>query len=222
MSILDGFDLFEPATGTAITSSAVSTNVLDLGTGSGASQGRDIAAGWSKVNELYVVALSAFTSASNNTTLNVQLQMAPDNGSGSPGGWQTIYETSPQYLGQLVAGQKIFQGSIAAIAEAFIAPSPVTTFSCSSGSGTITVASATGIKLGQLAIPSTSGIIVAGTTVTGISGTTITLSANTTASASAGSAIAFSAGLGTNMQSGFPRSCASTTWWRTAHSRAAR
>lgn len=200
MTILDSNTLFTATTGDAITASAASTNVLDL------LAGRDLGAGQGAERpQIFAAALTAFTSGSTNTTLNLQVQVAPDNGSGSPGGWSTVYETSPQYLGQLVAGQRVFQADLAAIAETFLAPAPVTTFSCSNGASTITVASNSGIKFGQLAIPGTAGIIVPGTTVTGISGTTITLSANTTAAASAGSAISFSPDLGANSQAGLPR-----------------
>ena len=185
--IFDANTLFSAATGDAITASAASTNVLDL------VSARDLGADVG-LDQLELVAnvLAGFTSGSTNTTLNVQLQAAPDNGSGAPGGYETITETSPQYLGQLVAGQRVFQAKLPSFRQTWFRP-VATTFSCSSGACTITVASATGIQLGMPVVPAIAGIIVPGTTVTGISGTTITLSANTTAAASAGSAIAFQA-----------------------------
>ena len=198
--IYDGNELFTAAAGDLITVSAASTNVLDLSTG------RDLGATRGAVRpQIFMAALTGFTSSNANATLNVQVQVAPDNGSGSPGGWSTILETSPQYLGQLVAGQRVFDADLSGIAQPYLAPSPTTTFSCSSGASTITVASNSGIQFGQLAIPATAGIIVPGTTVTGISGTTITLSANTTAAASAGSAISFAPDLATSAAAGLPR-----------------
>jgi hypothetical protein len=157
------------------------------------------------VPEVIVSIISSFTSGSTGTTLNVQLQGAPDNGSGAPGGWLTIFESGIQYLGQLTAGQKILQSDLAAVAEAYLKPSPVTTFSASAASGTINVASATGIQFGQLAVPAIPRIITPGTTVTGIVTNTISLSQNTVNSAPAGTAIAFNAGFGTGVQGGFPR-----------------
>jgi hypothetical protein len=181
--IIDGMLFFEPLTGTSVTASAASTNVLDLGVA------RDLGAGHGCDRpQVVVCALTAFTSAAHNTTLNIQVQGAPDNGAGSPGGYQTIYDCSPQYLGQLVAGQRLFQADLASISQPILKP-VTTTFTCSANDNTITVASATGIKEGSpVYAPSH---IVPGTTVTGISSTTITLSANTTAAAGSAQAISF-------------------------------
>ena len=111
MAYVDALTFFEPLAGTAMTSTAVSTNVLDFGVGSGCTRavhGRCAGAGRGNPGDV----LTSFTSGSTNTTLNVQVQGAPDNGSGSPGGYQTIYETGVQYLGQLVAASS-FPGEAA-------------------------------------------------------------------------------------------------------------
>ena len=187
--ITDANLFFEPLTGTAVTSSAFSTNELDLGVA------RDLGAGHGADRPQVVVnALTAFTSGNANTTLNLQVQLAPDGGGGSQGVYETVYESSPQYLGQLVAGQRVFQADLASISQAIL--KPVTTAATwSSGATTITVASNTGIQFGQPVIAATgyAAGIVPGTTVTGISGTTITISQATTAAASTSTGVIFSA-----------------------------
>src|SRR4051812_33589370 len=99
MSIMDRLIEFD-ATGTAITVTAVSTNVLDL---HGASlipapsatvkPGRDIgaASGYSQPR-LLVQATEAFA-AVGAATLQVQVQAAPDNGAGAEGAYATYVET---------------------------------------------------------------------------------------------------------------------------------
>lgn len=180
--IIDAFNLFEPLAGTAITSSAASTNIIDL------SVARDMGGGHYPDPDLIVGSLAAFGAGSASATLNIQVQGAPDNGSGSPGGWFLIQETGAMNLGQLAAGMKLMQMDLASVSQAIIAPIN-TTFSCSGASSTITVASATGLAVGQQI--AAAGYITPGTTISSISGTTITLSANTLAAASAGTAISF-------------------------------
>jgi hypothetical protein len=76
-----------------------STNILDLGlsgipssaNGGGA---RDIGTGWPQMKLLAQV-IEAFTSGGA-ATLAIALQGAPDNGSGSPGSWTTMW-TSPTF-----------------------------------------------------------------------------------------------------------------------------
>ena len=90
MSILDSQNIFELIVGTAITASATSTHILDLGIGTATAQGRDPGAGYMHGAYSLIAVLSGFTSSATNTTLNTQIQAAPDNGSGLPGGWATI------------------------------------------------------------------------------------------------------------------------------------
>jgi len=180
--IIDAFNLFEPLTGTAITASAASTNIIDL------SVARDMGGGHYPDPDLIVTCLSSFGAGSASATLNIQVQGAPDNGSGSPGGYYTIQETGAMNLGVLAAGMKLLQMDLASVSQPILTPIS-TTFTCSSGASTITVASATGLAVGQQI--AASGYITPGTTITGISGTTITVSANTLAAASTATAIAF-------------------------------
>jgi hypothetical protein len=79
--IYDSLLPFTAAAGDAITASSASGNVLDLGVA------RDLGGvvGFEQP-EIVANVLASFTSGSTNTTLNVQLQGAPDNGSGGPGG----------------------------------------------------------------------------------------------------------------------------------------
>ena len=186
MTILDNSLFFEPLAGTAITASAASTNVLDL------VAARDIGVVQGLAQpEIIANVLASFTSGSANTTLNVQLQAAPDNGSAArPAAMRRSPRPRRNTLASLSRASACSRRSFRAISQTWFRP-VATTFSCSSGASTITVASATGIQLGMPIVPAIAGIIVPGTTVAGISGTTVTLSANTTAAASAGSAIAF-------------------------------
>jgi len=180
--IMDAFNSFEPLTGTAITASAASTNIIDL------SVGRDMGGGHYPDPDLVVGCLTSFGASSASATLNIQVQGAPDNGSGSPGGYYTIQETGVMSLGQLAAGMRLLQMDLASISQAPLAAIN-TTFTCSSGASTITVASATGLAQGQQI--AAAGYITPGTTISSISGTTVTLSANTIAAASTATAISF-------------------------------
>lgn len=81
--ILDSNLFFDPA-GTAITSTANSTNVLDMLNARDMGIGEDL-----KVTVTSNLAFAAAGAA----TLQIALQGAPDNGSGSPGTWVTYAET---------------------------------------------------------------------------------------------------------------------------------
>lgn len=81
--LIDGLLQFDPA-GTAVTASAASTNVLDL------MQARDLGIGDEPL-QLMVVTNGAF--APTTASLNIQVQGAPDNGSGAPGTWTTYAES---------------------------------------------------------------------------------------------------------------------------------
>jgi len=100
--ILDSNLVFDPS-GTAITVSAASTNVLDMGiTGAIPTvQGRDIGIGYDQ--KLVIYGNNAFA-AGGAATLNIQLQAAPDNGSGAPGTYVTLAETGALSIAQLNAG----------------------------------------------------------------------------------------------------------------------
>ena len=188
--IQDSLLQFDPA-GTAITTTAVSTNSLDLGVNRDSGVGR-------QGLRLLVTVGNQFTSATPTATLNVQLQGAPDNGAGAPGGWSTLAESGVTGLGQLGAGFKICQISVPRVVQALglsasTTPGLVaTTGTFSSGSPNVTVASAAGIFDGQ----QVQGIgIVPGTTVaTGAGSTSLVLSQNTVA-AGAATTVYFSAGI---------------------------
>lgn len=104
---LDANLLFDPA-GTAITASAVSTNVLDLGVA------RDLGPGLYPESVVVVVGTS-FT-GTGGSTLTIQVEGAPDNGSGSPGTYEILYQSQPVALASLVAGQKAFDAPLAVVA----------------------------------------------------------------------------------------------------------
>jgi hypothetical protein len=142
-----------------------------------------------------VQALTSFTSATPTATLTVQLQGAPDNG-GVPGNWITLDAGAANPLALLQAGERIYTQGIISVAQFPAVAAPVAgTFSCSSGAGTISVASATGLIDGQFI--ASSGILVPGTQIVSISGTTITITPNTAAAASAGTPFAATSALST-------------------------
>lgn len=91
MAIIDGNLLFEPIAGTAITVTAVSTNIIDL------LNARDMGIGDDPALKVMVGVTAAFIAAGA-ATLNIQFQGAPDNGSGAPGTYTTYVETSPLSL----------------------------------------------------------------------------------------------------------------------------
>jgi len=106
------------AIGQALTTTANSTNIIDLGpaptnTGLPPSQTtpsaqpfRDIGIGDDPAMKLLVVCLTTFTSGTN---MSVSFQGSPDNGSGAPAGFVTYY-TSPTYTvvsGSLNAGSRL-------------------------------------------------------------------------------------------------------------------
>lgn len=57
--------------------------------------------------ELMVAIGTAATAGTSTPLLNVQLQGAPDDGTGNPGTWQTLGESGDLTVAQLVAGQVI-------------------------------------------------------------------------------------------------------------------
>ena len=89
--ILDSNLFFDPA-GTAITVSAPSTNVLDMGVGRDIGIGPDI--------KVTVISNKLFAAAGG-ATLQIQVQGAPDNGSGAPGTYDTYAETEALSIAQL-------------------------------------------------------------------------------------------------------------------------
>lgn len=104
--LIDSNLVFDPS-GTAITASADSTNVIDAcGTGLPASpQGRDLGPG-AKPLKVRVCVQTAFT-AVGAATLQVVLKAAPDNGSGAPGTYAILSQTDAIPKASLVAGAYI-------------------------------------------------------------------------------------------------------------------
>jgi hypothetical protein len=117
--ILDGLLQFTNSTGggtgtgdspTAVGNTA-STNQLDLhiagipvlASGQGA---RDIGIGDDPAMKLLVMVTAAFTTGAGGT-LSVQLQGSPDNGSGSPSGFVTYYQTPVYAVASLAAGARL-------------------------------------------------------------------------------------------------------------------
>jgi hypothetical protein len=80
-----------------------STNIIDLGVN------RDIGGAVTEHLQLLCQVISGFATASGGT-LQVQLQTAPDNGSGAPGAWATIEQSDFVPVSSLAAGYKFLEG----------------------------------------------------------------------------------------------------------------
>lgn len=98
--ILDKSLQFDPS-GTAITSTAASTNIIDL------LNPRDMAINGDGPDLQIVVTIIAALLAAGAATLQIQLQAAPDNGSGSPGSYVTLVQTDAIPKANLTLGQQI-------------------------------------------------------------------------------------------------------------------
>lgn len=95
--ILDNFLNFEPVTGTAVTATADSTNIIDL------LNARDMGIGDDPAILLVVQAIAAFTAAGS-ATMNIQLQMSLDNIT-----YYVASESGPIAKANLLANSKIWQ-----------------------------------------------------------------------------------------------------------------
>lgn len=125
--IMDKLLEFDPS-GTALTVTAASTNVLDAhgaslipAFSSTVKPGRDMGAGGGLITPKLVVLITTTFGAGGAATLQVQFQGAPDNGSGAPGTYVTYAESPARALADLVAGNRILD-----IDWPRIAPSPNT------------------------------------------------------------------------------------------------
>lgn len=113
--ILDNNLCFDPA-GTALTVTAASTNVLDLGIVNGiGGNARDLGVGDEPALKLLMLSSGTFTSSGSTGTLQIDFQGAPDNGSGAPGTWTTYASsgalsqaTINSYVGSVATGVKLF------------------------------------------------------------------------------------------------------------------
>ena len=105
--LLDKQNQFSADAGDSPTSvgSVDSTNIVDLGTT------RDI--GDAVTANLFLLAqvVTAFTSGGS-ATLQVQVQIAPDNGSGVPGAWSVLEQSAAVAVASLVQGYRFLNGGI--------------------------------------------------------------------------------------------------------------
>lgn len=94
----------------AITASAASTDVIDLGPIDGTR--RDIGVGY-PLEFLAIVDTTA--TADGAATLNVQLQTSPDNST-----WTTIYDSGALALAALTAGKRLFSAKVPAGVQRYL------------------------------------------------------------------------------------------------------
>lgn len=184
--ILDA--LYQFSSAQAITAAADSTNVIDLGAN------RDMGIGRSPLH-VFSVVTTTFTHATATATMNITLWGAPNN-AGVAGEYVAIGSTVSVPLGMMFAGQKIAQFVVPSNSQGIAAP-VVTTAETTASSTTMTVASATGLKVG-MTIYGGNGLpgntvtgIVPGTFISNISGTTVTLSEAATVTNAAGTYFSF-------------------------------
>lgn len=99
-----------PQTDAPTTGTQVSTNVIDLGvvnglpTSANGGGARDIGTGDNPALELSILVTTLFASG---TSLQINLQGAPDNGSGAPGAYTTMWSTPVIVEASLVAGAQL-------------------------------------------------------------------------------------------------------------------
>jgi len=98
MTILDKLLEFDP-TGTALTTTADSTNRLDLGAN------RDLGVDGQTLDVLVQI----ITSLTGGTSLQVAIQGAPDNGSGAEGTYVTLVQTPAIVTARLLAGRELLR-----------------------------------------------------------------------------------------------------------------
>ncbi len=95
--------------GTTFTSSAAtsSANIIDTSqlASSAKGYGRDLGPG----DDLSLVVMVQTTFAGSSSTLQIALQYAPDNGSGSPGTFVTMVQSAAYTLTQLTAGSELLR-----------------------------------------------------------------------------------------------------------------
>ena len=102
--ITAGAQTDSPTTGTQAASNIIDLGVAGLPTSANGGGARDIAVGDDPMLKLSAICPVAFTGG---TSLQLQLQGAPDNGSGAPGTYTTMW-TSPAYAeASIVAGAQL-------------------------------------------------------------------------------------------------------------------
>jgi len=92
---------------TFTTGSQASANIIDLSNIAGSAKGYGHDPGIGRKLELICLVMTAFTGSS--STLQVQLQYAPDGGSGTPGTWYTVGQSIAYALTALTQGAELLR-----------------------------------------------------------------------------------------------------------------
>jgi hypothetical protein len=97
-----------------------SANCIDISNIATSALGRGLDFGIGRDLLLYCLVTAAFTGSS--STLQVQLQYAPDNGSGMPGTWQTVAQSVAYTLAQLAQGAELLRVDLPAMSPSSVTP----------------------------------------------------------------------------------------------------
>jgi hypothetical protein len=105
--LIDASNQFSANQSLTALGSTASTNIIDLGVA------RDIGDAVTNRDLFLLCQVSTTFASGGSATLQVQLQSAPDNGSGQPDTWATIEQSDAIPLASLVQGYKFLAGAMA-------------------------------------------------------------------------------------------------------------
>lgn len=103
-TLASGANTDSPTTGTQVSANVVDLGLSGIPTSANGGGARDIGIGDSPALELLIQAVAAFTDG---TSLAINLQGAPDNGSGAPGSWTTMWTSGAIIEANLDVGAQL-------------------------------------------------------------------------------------------------------------------
>jgi hypothetical protein len=102
--ITNGLQTDSPTTGTQAASNVIDLGIIGLPSFAAGGGARDIAIGDDPMLKLSAIVTTAFAGG---TSLTLQLQGAPDNGSGAPGSYTTMWQSQAVLLASLTLGAQL-------------------------------------------------------------------------------------------------------------------